>query len=36
MPVRSTISLEVSLARLASWMPFGHAARDLGWLTRSR
>ena len=27
--------LQASLVRLGSWMPFGHAARELGWLSRA-
>lgn len=27
--------LQQSLVRLGSWMPFEHAARELGWLTRA-
>lgn len=27
--------LQASLVRLGSWMPFAHAARELGWLTRA-
>ena len=30
-----TPRLQASLVRLGSWMPFGHAARELGWLTRA-
>lgn len=29
-----TPGLQASLVRLGSWMPFAHAARELGWLTR--
>ena len=27
--------LQASLVRLGSWMPFAHAARELGWLSRA-
>jgi hypothetical protein len=27
--------LHASVARLGSWMPFAHAAREVGWLTRA-
>jgi hypothetical protein len=30
-----TPRLQASLVRLGSWMPFEHAARELGWLTRA-
>jgi hypothetical protein len=30
-----TPRLQASLVRLGSWMPFGHAARELGWLTQA-
>jgi hypothetical protein len=35
LPGTLTPRLQASLVRLASWMPFGHAARELGWLTRA-
>lgn len=35
LPGSLTPRLQASLVRLASWMPFGHAARELGWLTRA-
>lgn len=34
LPGTLTPWLQASLVRLGSWMPFGHAARELGWLTR--
>src|SRR5690349_11204329 len=27
--------LQASLVRLGSWMPFAHAARELGWFSRA-
>ena len=35
LPGTLTPRLQESLVRLASWMPFAHAARELGWLTRA-
>jgi hypothetical protein len=35
LPGGLTPRLQASLARLGSWMPFAHAARELGWLTRA-
>jgi hypothetical protein len=35
LPGGLTPRLQASLVRLGSWMPFGHAARELGWLTRA-
>jgi hypothetical protein len=35
LPGALTPRLQASLVRLGSWMPFGHAARELGWLTRA-
>jgi hypothetical protein len=35
LPGTLTPRLQASLVRLGSWMPFGHAARELGWLTRA-
>jgi hypothetical protein len=35
LPGALTPRLQASLVRLGSWMPFGHAARELGWLTRT-
>ena len=35
LPGELTPRLQASLVRLGSWMPFGHAARELGWLTRA-
>jgi hypothetical protein len=34
LPGALTPRLQASLVRLGSWMPFGHAARELGWLTQ--
>lgn len=33
LPGALTPRLQASLVRLGSWMPFAHAARELGWLT---
>jgi hypothetical protein len=35
LPGGLTPRLQASLVRLGSWMPFAHAARELGWLTRA-
>jgi hypothetical protein len=35
LPGTLTPWLQESLVRLGSWMPFGHAARELGWLSRA-
>jgi hypothetical protein len=35
LPGALTPRLQASLVRLSSWMPFRHAARELGWLTRA-
>jgi hypothetical protein len=35
LPGSLTPHLQASLVRLASWMPFAHAAREVGWLTRA-
>ena len=35
LPGALTPRLQASLVRLGSWMPFAHAARELGWLTRA-
>jgi hypothetical protein len=35
LPGALTPWLQASLARLGSWMPFAHAARELGWLSRA-
>jgi hypothetical protein len=35
LPGALTPRLQAGLVRLASWMPFAHAARELGWLTRA-
>jgi hypothetical protein len=35
LPGTLTPWLQASLVRLGSWMPFGHAARELGWLSRA-
>jgi len=35
LPGGLTPQLQASLVRLGSWMPFEHAARELGWLTRA-
>lgn len=35
LPGGLTPRLQASLVRLGSWMPFEHAARELGWLTRA-
>jgi hypothetical protein len=35
LPGGLTPRLQASLVRLGNWMPFGHAARELGWLTRA-
>jgi hypothetical protein len=35
LPGTLTPWLQASLARLGSWMPFAHAARELGWLSRA-
>jgi hypothetical protein len=35
LPGSLTPRLQASLVRLGSWMPFAHAARELGWLTRA-
>ena len=35
LPGALTPRLQASLVRLGAWMPFGHAARELGWLTRA-
>lgn len=35
LPGALTPRLQASLVRLGTWMPFGHAARELGWLTRA-
>jgi hypothetical protein len=35
LPGTLTPRLQASLVRLGSWMPFAHAARELGWLTRA-
>jgi hypothetical protein len=34
-PGTLTPRVQASLVRLGSWMPFAHAARELGWLTRA-
>jgi hypothetical protein len=34
LPGTLTPWLQASLVRLGSWMPFAHAARELGWLSR--
>jgi hypothetical protein len=35
LPGGLTPRLQASLVRLSSWMPFAHAARELGWLTQA-
>src|SRR5215212_4846469 len=35
LPGTLTPWLQASLVRLGSWMPFAHAARELGWLSRA-
>lgn len=35
LPGALTPWLQASLVRLGSWMPFAHAARELGWLSRA-
>src|SRR4051812_47583421 len=35
LPGTLTPRLQASLVRLGSWMPFEHAARELGWLTHA-
>ena len=35
LPGTLTPWLQQSLVRLGSWMPFAHAARALGWLSRA-
>jgi hypothetical protein len=35
LPGGLTPRLQASLVRLGTWMPFAHAARELGWLTRA-
>lgn len=35
LPGGLTPGLQASLVRLGSWMPFAHAAREFGWLTRT-
>lgn len=35
LPGTLTPRLQASLVRLGSWMPFAHAAREVGWLTRA-
>ncbi len=35
LPGSLTPHLQASLVRLASWMPFAHAAREVGWLTQA-
>ena len=35
LPGTLTPWLQASLVRLGSWMPFGHTARELGWLSRA-
>jgi len=34
-PGTLTPRLQASLVRLGSWMPFAHASREVGWLTRA-